>query len=168
VNVEQLRCLALAAAANRATIRRIPKRAGQGSRITSTILWQAKGFLKRYGALKSMSRAQVVVPFHFGLISSGSLMAVGLPRRFCVRQQPFRNSHGLCGAGRFLRQPEFESEERVGSAIFEVDDIAVHVAGESDRADDAEHAEVVLGDWAKLSLVYGAITFRRTNVSSSV
>src|SRR5437773_9071487 len=46
------------------------------------------------------------------------------------------------------RPPEFESEERVGTAIFEFDNIAVHVAVEGDRVHDADRAEIVLGDRA--------------------
>ncbi len=72
---------------------------------------------------------------------------------------------GLWGHGRFLRQSEFESEERVGSAIFEVDNIAVHVAGESDRADDAEHAEIVLGNRANDT---DPVTLNRRNLPYSI
>src|SRR5262245_24219751 len=37
-------------------------------------------------------------------------------------------SFALCGLGRFLRRPEFRIEERVGTAIFKFDNIAIHVA----------------------------------------
>jgi len=47
--------------------------------------------------------------------------------------------------GRFLRKPEFESEERVPPAVLEFDKIAVD-AGKGDRAHDADGAGVVLGD----------------------
>jgi len=46
----------------------------------------------------------------------------------------------LSGHGRFLREPEFKSEERVGTAILEFDKIAVD-AGKGDRAYDADRAE---------------------------
>ena len=49
--------------------------------------------------------------------------------------------------GRFLRKPEFESEERVPPAVLEFDKIAVD-AGKGDRAHDADRAEIVLGDRA--------------------
>src|SRR5881296_1321208 len=50
------------------------------------------------------------------------------------------------GHGRFLREPEFESEERVATAVLEFDKVAADAAGSGDRAHGAEGAEIVLGN----------------------